>query len=78
YEIAWKSKPSWYVLATQDHTVHPDLVGTELLLVEQIGNRRIVRGPYKILLFLREVYSEELGSARQHTSPAVRCLDMVE
>ena len=23
--IAWKSKPSWYVLATQDHTVHPDL-----------------------------------------------------
>jgi pimeloyl-ACP methyl ester carboxylesterase len=24
-QIAWKSKPSWYVLATQDHTVHPDL-----------------------------------------------------
>jgi pimeloyl-ACP methyl ester carboxylesterase len=23
--IAWKSKPSWYVLTTQDHTVHPDL-----------------------------------------------------
>jgi len=23
--VAWKSKPSWYVLATQDHTVHPDL-----------------------------------------------------
>jgi pimeloyl-ACP methyl ester carboxylesterase len=23
--IAWKSKPSWYVLATEDHTVHPDL-----------------------------------------------------
>ena len=23
--ITWKSKPSWYVLATQDHTVHPDL-----------------------------------------------------
>jgi pimeloyl-ACP methyl ester carboxylesterase len=21
----WKSKPSWYVLATKDHTVHPDL-----------------------------------------------------
>jgi pimeloyl-ACP methyl ester carboxylesterase len=21
----WKSKPSWYILATQDHTVHPDL-----------------------------------------------------
>lgn len=24
-EIAWKSKPSWYVLAKEDHTVHPDL-----------------------------------------------------
>jgi pimeloyl-ACP methyl ester carboxylesterase len=23
--IAWKTKPSWYVLAKQDHTVHPDL-----------------------------------------------------
>lgn len=23
--IAWKTKPSWYILATQDHTVHPDL-----------------------------------------------------
>jgi len=22
---AWKSKPSWYVLATRDQTVHPDL-----------------------------------------------------
>ncbi|UWU73153.1 alpha/beta hydrolase [Bradyrhizobium huanghuaihaiense] len=22
---AWRSKPSWYVLATQDQTVHPDL-----------------------------------------------------
>jgi len=21
----WKSKPSWYILTTQDHTVHPDL-----------------------------------------------------
>lgn len=24
-EVAWKSKPSWYVLARNDHTVHPDL-----------------------------------------------------
>nr|WP_063570909.1 alpha/beta hydrolase [Luteibacter rhizovicinus] len=24
-EIAWKSKPSWYILAKNDHTVHPDL-----------------------------------------------------
>lgn len=24
-DIAWRSKPSWYVLARKDHTVHPDL-----------------------------------------------------
>jgi pimeloyl-ACP methyl ester carboxylesterase len=23
--VGWRSKPSWYVLATKDHTVHPDL-----------------------------------------------------
>jgi pimeloyl-ACP methyl ester carboxylesterase len=23
--VAWRSKPSWYVLATQDHTVPPDM-----------------------------------------------------
>ncbi len=22
---AWKSKPSWFIVANQDHTVHPDL-----------------------------------------------------
>ena len=24
-QIAWKTKPSWYLLATEDRTVHPDL-----------------------------------------------------
>jgi pimeloyl-ACP methyl ester carboxylesterase len=24
-QVAWKTKPSWYVLATEDHTVNPDL-----------------------------------------------------
>jgi pimeloyl-ACP methyl ester carboxylesterase len=24
-QVAWRSKPSWFVLATGDHTVHPDL-----------------------------------------------------
>jgi pimeloyl-ACP methyl ester carboxylesterase len=23
--IAWKTKPSWYIVGAQDHTVHPDL-----------------------------------------------------
>ena len=24
-DVAWKSKPNWYILARNDHTVHPDL-----------------------------------------------------
>jgi pimeloyl-ACP methyl ester carboxylesterase len=24
-QVAWRTKPSWYVLTTEDHTVHPDL-----------------------------------------------------
>jgi pimeloyl-ACP methyl ester carboxylesterase len=24
-QVAWRTRPSWYVLAKQDHTVHPDL-----------------------------------------------------
>jgi pimeloyl-ACP methyl ester carboxylesterase len=23
--VAWRTKPSWYIVATNDHTVHPDL-----------------------------------------------------
>ena len=23
--VAWKSKPSWYIVAGEDHTVHPEL-----------------------------------------------------
>jgi pimeloyl-ACP methyl ester carboxylesterase len=37
----WKSKPTWYVLATKDHTVHPDLqrwvskrMGADVTVVE--------------------------------------------
>ena len=25
HEVAWKSKPSWFIVARQDHTVHPEL-----------------------------------------------------
>ena len=23
--VAWRTKPSWYIVAENDHTVHPDL-----------------------------------------------------
>jgi pimeloyl-ACP methyl ester carboxylesterase len=32
--VAWRSKPSWYIRATNDRTVHPDL---EQFLAERMG-----------------------------------------
>ena len=32
--VAWRSKPSWYVVATNDRTVHPDL---ERFVAERMG-----------------------------------------
>ena len=33
-DVAWKSKPSWYVVANQDHTVHPEL---ERFVAQRMG-----------------------------------------
>src|SRR6201985_60141 len=32
--VAWRSKPSWYIRATRDHTVHPDL---EAFVADRMG-----------------------------------------
>ena len=32
--MAWKSKPSWYIVANKDRTVHPDL---ERFLAKRMG-----------------------------------------
>ena len=37
--VAWKSKPSWYIVATNDRTVHPDL--------ERFVAKRMARLPLK-------------------------------
>jgi pimeloyl-ACP methyl ester carboxylesterase len=34
--VAWRSKPNWYVVATKDHTVQPDL---ERFLAKRMGAR---------------------------------------
>jgi pimeloyl-ACP methyl ester carboxylesterase len=36
--VAWRSKPSWYVVAKQDRTVHPDL---ERFVAKRMGARTI-------------------------------------
>jgi pimeloyl-ACP methyl ester carboxylesterase len=33
-DVAWKTKPSWFIVAKDDHTVHPDL---ERFLAERMG-----------------------------------------
>jgi pimeloyl-ACP methyl ester carboxylesterase len=33
-DVAWKSKPSWFIVAKDDHTVHPDL---ERFLAKRMG-----------------------------------------
>lgn len=33
-QIAWKTKPSWYIVAKQDHTVNPDL---ERFMAQRMG-----------------------------------------
>ncbi|OBF00214.1 alpha/beta fold hydrolase [Mycobacterium sp. 852002-10029_SCH5224772] len=33
-DVAWKSKPSWFIVARNDHTVHPDL---ERFLANRMG-----------------------------------------
>jgi len=32
--VAWRSKPSWYIRATSDHTVHPEL---QAFVAERMG-----------------------------------------
>ena len=36
--VAWRSKPSWYVVAAQDRTVHPDL---ERFVAKRMGARTV-------------------------------------
>jgi pimeloyl-ACP methyl ester carboxylesterase len=36
--VAWRSKPSWYVVAKQDRTVHPDL---ERFVAKRMGARTV-------------------------------------
>jgi len=45
---------------------------------KQVGHRRIMRGPYKFLLFFREVSREAHDAFRTHPDAAVRNFDILE
>src|SRR5215475_6454628 len=46
--VAWKQKPSWYVVAAEDHTIKPDL---ECLMAERAQpNTPVVKSPHVAML----------------------------
>jgi pimeloyl-ACP methyl ester carboxylesterase len=59
--IGWKSKPSWYVLATKDHTVHPDL---QRWVSKRMGaNVRVVESSHVPMLSKPDVVIEVIRKA---------------
>ena len=46
--VAWKQKPSWYVVAADDHTINPDL---ERLMAERAkAKTKVVKAPHVAML----------------------------
>jgi pimeloyl-ACP methyl ester carboxylesterase len=59
--VAWRSKPSWYVLAKKDQTVHPDL---QRLLVKRINATAVeTDSSHVIMLSQPEVVIEVIRKA---------------
>jgi hypothetical protein len=55
-----------------------NVVRAELLLMEQVKCRRVVRGPDELLIFRGEVAGKELGAVRQHPGAPIGDLDARE
>ena len=46
--VAWKQKPSWYVVTAEDHTINPDL---ERLMAERAkAKTTVVKSPHVAML----------------------------
>jgi pimeloyl-ACP methyl ester carboxylesterase len=46
--VAWKQKPSWYVVAAEDHTINPDL---ERLMAERAkAKTTVVKSPHVAMI----------------------------
>ena len=67
--VAWRSKPSWYIRASNDHTVHPDL---EAFVAERMGattynldssHVSMLSQPDRVLDVIRTAASAVQGSA---------------
>jgi len=65
---AWKAKPSWYIAATEDRAIPPDLART---MAERIGARTVTIGASHVVMLshAREVAAQIIDAAgRQQPS----------
>jgi pimeloyl-ACP methyl ester carboxylesterase len=60
-EVAWKTKPSWYILARKDQTVHPDL---QRMLAKRIDATTIeTDSSHVIMLYQPDVVADVIRQA---------------
>jgi pimeloyl-ACP methyl ester carboxylesterase len=64
--VAWKQKPSWYVVAAEDHTINPDL---ERLMAERAkAKTTVVKSPHVAMLARPKEVVEVILNAVQTVS----------
>jgi pimeloyl-ACP methyl ester carboxylesterase len=64
--VAWKQKPSWYVVAADDHTINPDL---ERLMAERAkAKTTVVKAPHVAMLARPKEVLEVIHDAIQTVS----------
>jgi pimeloyl-ACP methyl ester carboxylesterase len=64
--VAWKQKPSWYVVAADDHTINPDL---ERLMAERAkAKTTVVKAPHVAMLARPKEVLEVIDDAIQSVS----------
>jgi pimeloyl-ACP methyl ester carboxylesterase len=64
--VAWKQKPSWYVVAAEDHTINPDL---ERLMAERAkAKTTVVKSPHVAMLARPKEVLEVIRDAVQTVS----------
>jgi hypothetical protein len=64
--VAWKQKPSWYIVAADDHTINPDL---ERLMAERAkAKATVVKAPHVAMLARPKEVLEVIHDAIQTVS----------
>jgi pimeloyl-ACP methyl ester carboxylesterase len=64
--VAWKQKPSWYVVAAEDHTINPDL--ERLMAKRAKAETTVVKSPHVAMLARPKEVLEVILNAVQTVS----------